>query len=71
LSLRIHNYREVLKALKHFGFYPESQVGSHIQLKHADGRRLTAPRDDVIKIGVIKSIISYTNIPVDEFLKYL
>ncbi len=71
MSLRNHSYREVLKALKHFGFYPESQSGSHIQLKHADGRRLTVPRHNVIKIGVMKSIISYTNIPVDEFLKYL
>ena len=58
MSLKNHNYRQILKILtKYYGFSIERQSGSHIQLKHSDGRRLTLPRHDPIKVGVMKSII--------------
>lgn len=56
---------------KYYGFYIERQSGSHIQLKHQDGRRLTLPRHDPIKVGVMKSIIEQAKTTQEEFLKYL
>jgi predicted RNA binding protein YcfA (HicA-like mRNA interferase family) len=72
LSLKNHNYRQILKVLtKHYGFSLERQSGSHIQLKHPDGRRLTLPRHNPIKVGVMKSIIEQAKTTQEEFLKYL
>jgi predicted RNA binding protein YcfA (HicA-like mRNA interferase family) len=72
LSLKNLNYRQILKVLtKPYGFSIERQSGSHIQLTHPDGRRLTVPRHEPIKVGVIKSIIEQAKTTQEEFLKYL
>jgi predicted RNA binding protein YcfA (HicA-like mRNA interferase family) len=72
LSLRNHSSRDVLKVLtKYYGFSLERQSGSHYQLKHEDGRRVTVPRKDPIKLGTIKSIISQAKTTEEEFLKYI
>jgi len=42
-KLPILKAREVLKILKSEGFFEFHRVGSHIQLKHKDGRRVTVP----------------------------
>jgi predicted RNA binding protein YcfA (HicA-like mRNA interferase family) len=72
LSLRNHSSKDVLKVLtKHYGFTIERQSGSHYQLKHKDGRRVTVPRDDPIKVGTMKSIISQAKTTEEEFLKLI
>ena len=72
MSLKNHNYRQILQILtKYYGFSIERQSGSHIQLKHSDGRHLTVPRHDPIKVGVLKSIIEQAKTTSEEFLKYL
>ena len=68
MSLRNHNFRDVLKVLIHHGFYVDRQSGSHIQLTHADGRYVTVPRHDPIKEGTLKSILFQANITKEEFL---
>ena len=71
-KIRNQNHREIIKILtKYYGFSIERQSGSHIQLKHSDGRRVTVPRHDSIKVGVIKAIIEQSKTTQDEFLKYL
>ena len=55
VSLKNKDHNQIIKVLtKHYGFTVERQSGSHIQLKHNDGRRVTVPRHNPIKIGVIK-----------------
>ncbi|MGI9010497.1 MAG: type II toxin-antitoxin system HicA family toxin [Nitrososphaeraceae archaeon] len=72
MSLKNHNYRQILKVLtKYYGFSIERQSGSHLQLKHPDGRRLTVPRHDPIKIGVLKAIVEQAKTTQEEFLKYI
>ncbi len=56
---------------KYYGFSIERQSGSHIQLKHPDGRRLTIPRHDPIKVGVMKAIIEQAKTTQEELVKYL
>lgn len=68
MSLRNHNYRDVLKVLTRHGFYVDRQSGSHIQLTHPDGRYVTLPRHDPIKEGTLKSILLQANITKQEFL---
>ncbi|HEY6537367.1 MAG TPA: type II toxin-antitoxin system HicA family toxin [Candidatus Nitrosocosmicus sp.] len=71
MNLRNKDYDEVVKVLtKHYGFTVERQSGSHIQLKHKDGRRVTVPRHNPIKVGVLKSIIEQAKTSQEDFLKY-
>jgi predicted RNA binding protein YcfA (HicA-like mRNA interferase family) len=74
LSLRNHYSREVIKVLKKpFGFYEDRQKGSHIILKHPDGRYVVVPHhaNRPIKEGTMKSIISQAQISREEFLKHV
>lgn len=70
-KLRNHSYRDVLKVLKKRGFLVVRQSGSHIILKHADGRTLPVPKYDVIAIGTLKSILQQAGISKEDFLKEL
>jgi predicted RNA binding protein YcfA (HicA-like mRNA interferase family) len=40
-KLPIITSSKLIRALKKLGFYEHHQVGSHLQLKHSDGRRTT------------------------------
>jgi predicted RNA binding protein YcfA (HicA-like mRNA interferase family) len=47
----------------------QRQSGSHIQLAHVDGRYVTVPRQDPIKIGTLKSILFQAKISREQFMK--
>jgi predicted RNA binding protein YcfA (HicA-like mRNA interferase family) len=63
----------LLKAFEKLGFYKYHQVGSHIQMKHADGRRTTIPYhpSQEIRKGTLKAIIDDLDMIVEEFIKSL
>jgi len=63
----------LLKALLKLGFEKHHQVGSHIQLKHSDGRRTTVPYhpSKEIRKGTLRSIISDIDLTVEEFIRAL
>lgn len=62
--------RELIRVLVQLGFFEYHHVGSHVQFKHHDGRRLTVPvhggRD--ITPGTLRGIISDMGISVEEFI---
>ena len=64
---------ELLRTLLKAGFIKHHQVGSHIQLKHPDGRRTTIPFHSgrEIRKGTLKAIINDLEISVEEFIKLL
>lgn len=64
---------KLLQILRKLGFYKQHQVGSHIQLKHLDGRRVTVPfhKGKDIRRGTLKGIISDLNLTVEEFIKII
>lgn len=72
-KLPVLKARILLKTLKKLGFYEHHQVGSHMQLKHPDGRRTTIPYhpSQEIRRGTLKSIIDDLDMTVDEFTKAL
>lgn len=69
----------VVKASKLFriltkaGFVKHHQVGSHVQLKHLDGRRTTIPlhSSKEIRRGTLKAILNDLDMSVEEFIKLL
>lgn len=60
---------KLLRTLTKLGFYKHHQVGSHIQLKHPDGRRVTLPYHPSreIRRKTLKAIIDDMEITVEEF----
>lgn len=72
-KLPVVKARLLLKTLKKLGFYKHHQAGSHIQLKHPDGRRTTIPYhpNQEIRRGTLKSIIDDLDLTIEEFIKAL
>lgn len=72
-KLPVLKARELLILLQRMGFVVHHQRGSHVQLKHPDGRRITVPmhaRKD-IRRGTLKAIITELDITAEQFIEYL
>jgi len=72
-KLPVLKTKELIKVLNKLGFFKFHQVGSHIQFKHLDGRRVTIPVHFGKEIGkkVLKGIIDDLDLTVEEFIKIL
>ena len=46
------NSKDLIKILEKLGFENVHQKGSHVRMKHADGRRTTIPVHSVEKVGL-------------------
>jgi predicted RNA binding protein YcfA (HicA-like mRNA interferase family) len=62
---------EVCRALREAGFLRHSQRGSHIKLKHADGRIAIVPDYSELATGTLRSILRQAGLSVEEFLDLL
>ncbi|MBI1662682.1 MAG: type II toxin-antitoxin system HicA family toxin [Nitrosopumilus sp.] len=71
MSLPIIGWREILGALKHRGFYPVRQKGSHVVIENGFGLWTTVPRKDEIGKGLLLAIIKDCGLTKQEFLKLL
>ncbi len=61
--------KELIKILEKQGFEAVHQKGSHVRLKHPDGRRTTVPMHsgENVGVGLLRKILRDTNISRDEF----
>lgn len=64
--------QEVIRILEAMGFAIIRQRGSHVQLRHVDGRRTTVPmhkgRD--IAPGLLRKITSDIGLKIESFLQH-
>jgi len=70
-KLPVLSGREIIKALKQIGFVPVRQKGSHVFLRHPDGRRTTVPLHDEVNKSTLMDILSQAKLEKDDFLKLL
>ena len=65
--------QELIKILNKFGFHVIRQKGSHVYLKHQDGRSTVVPLHAGKEIGrgLLKRILNETEILREDFLKDL
>ena len=64
--------KDLIKCLIQLGFLQVSQKGSHIKLKHPDGRTVIVPNHKQIKKGTLKKgILNPLGISVEELLDFL
>jgi predicted RNA binding protein YcfA (HicA-like mRNA interferase family) len=70
-KLPVLSGREIIKALKQIGFVPVRQKGSHVFLRHPDGRRTTVPLHDEVNKSTLMDILSQAKLKKNDFLKLL
>ncbi|MBX3081591.1 MAG: type II toxin-antitoxin system HicA family toxin [Anaerolineae bacterium] len=70
-KLPVISGQECIRALQHGGFYISSQKGSHVKLRHANGRIVIVPNHRELDRGTLRSIISQAGLTIEEFLELL
>lgn len=65
--------REIIRAMEHLGFEPTRQRGSHIRLRHPDGRRATVPDHGATEFRreFIMDLLKQAKIDTSDFLAAL
>lgn len=70
-KLPVLSGKEITKALAKIGFVPIRQKGSHVFLRHADGRRTVVPLHEEVNKSTLMDIIEQSKLTKEEFLKLL
>lgn len=71
-KLPIITAKEMMRALERAGFYFHHQTGSHVTMKHTDGRRITVARHvGDMKRGTIRAILREANVSIEDFIDLL
>ncbi len=65
--------REIISILKKAGFIVERQKGSHVFMKHSDGRATVVPvhSGETVGSGLLSKILRDVEMIKDDFLKIL
>jgi len=73
LKLRPVSAEKVIKALSRIGFQPLRQLGSHLFMKHPDGRSTVIPvhPGEELGRGVLMEILNDAGLSKDEFIELL
>lgn len=69
MKLPLLSGKQVLSALERLGFVETHRKGSHIKMKHADGRIIVFPFHDEVDRFTLKGALRDANIDLNEFLK--
>jgi predicted RNA binding protein YcfA (HicA-like mRNA interferase family) len=62
---------EMVRALTRAGFVEVSRRGSHVKMRHPDGRTAIVPMHREIAPGTLRSILRQAGLTVDELLAFL
>lgn len=70
-KLPVLSGKQIIKALAKIGFLPVRQKGSHVFLRHVDGRRTVVPLHEEVNKSTVMDIIEQTKLTKGEFLELL
>lgn len=71
MKLPLLSGRDVLAALRRMGFREIHRKGSHVKMKHTDGRKIVFPYHDEVDRYTLKGALKDAEIDIKEFLKNL
>ena len=71
MKLPLLSGRQVLLALTQLGFFEAHRKGSHVKMKHADGRLIVFPFHDEIDRYTLKGALRDAEIEIEDFLKQI
>ncbi|HSK72384.1 MAG TPA: type II toxin-antitoxin system HicA family toxin [Pyrinomonadaceae bacterium] len=69
MKLPLLSGRQVLSALTRLGFSEVHRKGSHIKMKHFDGRIIVFPLHDEVDRYTLKGALRDAEINIEDFLK--
>ena len=69
MKLPLLSGRQVLAALTRLGFVEVQRKGSHVKMKHDDGRVIVFPFHDEVDRYTLKGALRDADIKVADFLK--
>ncbi len=69
MKLPLLSGRQVVRALKRMGFEEVSRKGSHLKMKHFDGRLIVFPFHDEVDRFTLKGALTDAEVELDDFLK--
>jgi len=69
MKLPLLSGRQVLSALRRLGFVEIHRKGSHVKMKHADGRIIVFPYHDQVDRYTLKGALKDADVDLEEFLK--
>ena len=61
--------RQILAALTRLGFVEVHRKGSHVKMKHEDGRVIVFPFHDPVDRYTLKGVLRDADIEITDFLK--
>ena len=61
--------RQVLRTLERLGFVEVHRRGSHVKMRHADGRMIVFPFHDEVDRFTLKGSLKDAEIDLGEFIK--
>jgi predicted RNA binding protein YcfA (HicA-like mRNA interferase family) len=70
-KLPVLSGKELVRALSKIGFVPVRQKGSHVFMRHPDGRRSVVPLHKEINKSTLMDILSQSKLKKEELLKLL
>ncbi len=69
MKLPLLSGRQVVKALEQLGFLEVHRKGSHVKMRHSDGRMVVFPFHDEIDRFTLKGALRDADVDLEEFLK--
>ena len=71
MNLPLLSGQVILKALERLGFVEVHRKGSHVKMKHADGRTIVFPFQDEVDRYTLKGALRDASIEIEDFLRQL
>ncbi|MCD4697014.1 MAG: type II toxin-antitoxin system HicA family toxin [Bacteroidales bacterium] len=68
MKLPLLSGRQVLSTLKRLGFVEVSRKGSHVKMKHSDGRKIVFPYHNEIDRYTLKGALEDAEVNMKEFI---
>ena len=69
MKLPLLSGQDVLRTLKRMGFKEVHRKGSHVKMKHPDGRKIVFPYHNEVDRYTLKGALKDAEVDIDEFLK--
>jgi predicted RNA binding protein YcfA (HicA-like mRNA interferase family) len=71
MKLPLLSGRQVVKTLERLGFVETHRKGSHVKMKHSDGRLIVFPYHDEVDRFTLKGALRDAEIDLNEFVKHI
>jgi predicted RNA binding protein YcfA (HicA-like mRNA interferase family) len=69
MKLPLLSGRQVLRTLERLGFVEVNRKGSHVKMRHEDGRMIVFPFHDQVDRFTLKGALRDADIDTDEFFR--